>query len=54
MSDADVRAFASGFLPAYETFLPGLRRGPPVAGPVLSVTIGRDRLPLVDPEFRQA
>jgi D-glycerate 3-kinase len=53
MSDTDVRAFATGFLPAYETYLPGLRRGPPIAGPVLSVTIGRDRLPLVDRELRQ-
>jgi D-glycerate 3-kinase len=46
MSDADVRAFATGFLPAYETYLPGLRRGSPVKGPTLSVLIGRDRLPV--------
>lgn len=49
MGDADVRTFAAGFLPAYETYLPGMRLGPIITGPVLRVTIGRDRLPLVDP-----
>jgi D-glycerate 3-kinase len=46
MTDADVRAFASRFLPAYETWLPAMRRAPPVAGPFVRVTIGPDRLPV--------
>jgi D-glycerate 3-kinase len=46
MSDAEVRAFAARFLVAYELYLPTMRLAPPVAGPLLRVTIGRDRLPL--------
>ena len=43
MTDAEVRAFAADFLPAYQTWLPTLRDLRP--GPVLHITIGRDRLP---------
>lgn len=44
MTDAEVRAFAADFLPAYETYLPTLRGVRP--GPVLHLMIGRDRLPV--------
>ena len=44
MTDAEVRAFAADFLPAYETYLPTLRSVR--AGPVLNLMIGRDRLPV--------
>jgi D-glycerate 3-kinase len=46
MSDAEVRAFAEGFLPAYATWLPTLRRTLAEAGPLLHVVIGHDRLPV--------
>jgi D-glycerate 3-kinase len=46
MSDAEVRAFAARFLAAYELYLPSMSLASPVAGPMLRVRIGRDRLPL--------
>jgi D-glycerate 3-kinase len=46
MTDAEVRAFAERFLPAYATWLPTLRETLAAAGPFLHVVIGRDRLPI--------
>ena len=45
MSTEAVRAYAEKFMPAYEVYLPGLRRGAPVKGPLRKIAIGRDRLP---------
>ena len=49
MQAAEVDAFVRAFLPAYDTYLLGLRREPPIPGPALRMLIGRDRLP-VSPE----
>lgn len=46
MSLAEVKAYIEKFLPAYETYLPTLQKGPPVSGPFLHLRIGGDRLPL--------
>jgi D-glycerate 3-kinase len=45
MTTEQVTAFAAQFLPAYLTYLPGLAARPPITGPMLTVAIGRDRLP---------
>jgi D-glycerate 3-kinase len=46
MSESDVVAFVSKFLPAYLTYLPGLRERPLAISRFLHFVIGRDRLPL--------
>jgi D-glycerate 3-kinase len=43
MSDEEIRAYVEKFLPAYETYLPGLRAHPPKPG--RRIVIGKDRLP---------
>jgi D-glycerate 3-kinase len=45
MTDAEVRAFIEGFIPAYRTYLPWLAGHLP-ALPTLHLVIGRDRLPI--------
>jgi D-glycerate 3-kinase len=46
MSDAAIRDYISRFLPAYETYLPGLITETPGSGEPLRVLIGRDRGPI--------
>jgi len=43
MSEEEARNYISSFIIAYETYLPYLK--PPIAGPVLKIKIGKDRLP---------
>src|SRR5665213_2782954 len=45
MTTEQVTAFAARFLPAYLAYLPQLAIRPPITGPMLTVMIGRDRLP---------
>jgi D-glycerate 3-kinase len=45
MTAEKIKAFVEMFLPAYETYIPGLRARPPTKAPQLRVVIGRDRLP---------
>jgi D-glycerate 3-kinase len=45
MTPERIKAFVEMFLPAYETYIPGLRARPPTKAPHLRVVIGRDRLP---------
>jgi len=45
MTKAEVTRYAELFMPAYETYLPGLA-APPVKGPHLVVPISKSRLPL--------
>jgi D-glycerate 3-kinase len=43
LSDDDARDYIERFLPAYRTYLPGLRRASPVRGPVLRIELAQDR-----------
>jgi D-glycerate 3-kinase len=45
MSPERIKAFIEMFLPAYATYLPGLRARPPTRPPHLHIIIGRDRTP---------
>ena len=44
MAEEEVRRYISKFIIAYELYLPDLK--PPIAGPVLKIKIGKDRLPI--------
>ena len=47
MTTGQIRAYVEKFLPAYETYLPGLRSHPPeTPTPACTIVIGQDRLPL--------
>jgi len=50
MSEAEVRAYVTTFLPAYELYLPGLSA--PVSCPELIIEIGRDRLPTAPVQYQ--
>ena len=46
MSEAGIRAYVEKFLPAYQTFGPGLVTRPPVQTNLRRVRVGKDRLPV--------
>jgi D-glycerate 3-kinase len=43
LSGEEARDYVERFLPAYRTYVPGLRAAPPIAGPCLRVRIAEDR-----------
>jgi D-glycerate 3-kinase len=45
MDDEAAEDYVRRFLPAYRTWVPGLRASPPVRGPSLHVLLGADRAP---------
>ncbi len=46
LSDADAEAYVRAFLPAYASWIPGLRAAAPIAGPSLRIRIDEARAPL--------
>ncbi|MCC7403032.1 MAG: hypothetical protein IT288_01420 [Bdellovibrionales bacterium] len=51
MSDEEVKKYVQAFLPAYRTYLPGLRELDLTRGSQIRMVINRDRLPLSKNEF---
>jgi D-glycerate 3-kinase len=46
LSDEEAEDYVRRFLIAYRTWVPGLRAGPPIAGPMRRIVLGSDRLPV--------
>ncbi|HEX4925834.1 MAG TPA: hypothetical protein VFV50_17205, partial [Bdellovibrionales bacterium] len=46
MSRDEVEAYVRKFLPAYDLYLPGLRRAPPEVKAALRIQVAQDRLPI--------